>query len=930
MSTLVQPDIEYHPDYEKYTARAARRKATEQLPTTLPDGFPQKLESPLVWEGKDVEKRDDWIYKLNDAQREEIDAALKSFQAQNLTLGNINQDTFPLPNLRPTLRSLSNEIHNGRGFFVLRGLDIDRYTREENIIIYAGVSSHIGNIRGRQQDRRFTPDGGSVVLSHIKDLTRTSVANSIGAPSNTADKQVFHTDSGDIISLLCLHPAAEGGESQISSSWLVYNILAKERPDLIRTLSEPWPLDGFNDPVKPYTTRPLLYHQKATDTTPERVLIQYARRYFTGFLAQPRSTDIPPISEAQAEALDAIHFIAEEHSAALDFQKGDVQYINNLSIFHARKGFRDEPDKERHLLRLWLRDPENAWATPEPLRERWENVYGNVTVEEQIFPLEPKLRKTVGSSGETICSKDVDVERKDALPTQEIEYLYLELETPLPTPRITLPPGPNQSPAPECPDMKQYISPFLWPKWRKSMMTWISCGVTALAGYSAGEGNPASTELTAEWGISGVVYNLSITIFCIGFALAPMVLAPFSELNGRRPIFVISGVVFTACIIACGGTHLFAGLLVARFFQGVGASTFSTMVGGVISDIYHAEDRNTPMALFSGAALFGTGLAPLLSSVIVYHTTWRWIYYSHAIVSAVFVVIIFFFFKETRGSVILSRKAHALNKYYEALEDAGHFGVIMPNESGEKQCVKRIRWKVKSDEQRASLGQMISISLYRPFHMLFTEPVVFFFSLWAAFSWAVLYLQFGSVPLVFQTNHGFNVEQSGAVFTSMCVAVIIATLISIYQERVVSRFVTLPNTPEKRLYFACVQAVLMPAGLFWFGWSSYPSVHWIAPAMAVGCATMGILSIYLAVFNYLADTYHRFASSAIAAQSCCRNLLGGVFPLVTHALFTNLGYPAASSLLGGIGAALTLVPWVLSFYGPKIRAKSKLASELAH
>lgn len=77
------------------------------------------------------------------------------------------------------------------------------------------------------------------------------------------------------------------------------------------------------------------------------------------------------------------------------------------------------------------------------------------------------------------------------------------------------------------------------------MMTWISCGVTALAGYSAGEVSPASTELTAKWGISGVVYNLSITIFCIGFALAPMVLAPFSELNGRRPIFVVSGVVFT-------------------------------------------------------------------------------------------------------------------------------------------------------------------------------------------------------------------------------------------------------------------------------------------------------------------------------------------------------------------------------------------------
>lgn len=102
----------------------------------------------------------------------------------------------------------------------------------------------------------------------------------------------------------------------------------------------------FNNPKQPYTLRPLLYHQEATADTPERVLIQYARRYFTGFLAQPRSADIPPITEAQAEALDALHFLAEEHSATLDFQKGDIQYINNLSIFHARNGFEDAPGQE--------------------------------------------------------------------------------------------------------------------------------------------------------------------------------------------------------------------------------------------------------------------------------------------------------------------------------------------------------------------------------------------------------------------------------------------------------------------------------------------------------------------------------------------------------------------------------------------------------
>ncbi|KAJ5792404.1 uncharacterized protein N7503_008382 [Penicillium pulvis] len=513
----------------------------------------------------------------------------------------------------------------------------------------------------------------------------------------------------------------------------------------------------------------------------------------------------------------------------------------------------------------------------------------------------------------------------------EIQYLYLELETPLPTPCISLPPAAGQSAPPEAPSLEKYTSPFLWPRWRKWMMTWIACAVTALAGYSAGEVSPASSELCKEWGISSVVYNLSITIFCIGFALAPMILAPFSEINGRRPIFVVSGIVFVASLIGCGGTDSFAGLLVARFFQGCSSSTFSTMVGGVISDIFHAHDRNTPMALFSGAALFGTGLAPIIAGAIATHTTWRWIYYSHAIVSSVFVVIIYFFFKETRGSVILSRKASALNKYYEKLEEAGHFGVMTFSEDqpGEKN-VQRIRWKVESDEQRASLLTAVQISIYRPFHMLFTEPVVFFFSLWVSFSWATLYLQFSSIPLVFKTNHHFNVEQTGAVFTSLCVGVIIITIISINHDKIgaiIGRG-KIPSTAEGRLYYVCIESILLPIGLFWFGWTSYPSVPWIVPTIAIGCAGMGIFSIYLATFNYLADTYHRYASSAIAAQSFCRNLLGGVFPLVTAAMFTNLGYPEASSLLGGIGFLLTLVPWILAFYGPRIRARSKMASEL--
>ncbi|KAJ4292861.1 hypothetical protein N0V88_005519 [Collariella sp. IMI 366227] len=282
--------------------------------------------------------------------------------------------------------------------------------------------------------------------------------------------------------------------------------------------------------------------------------------------------------------------------------------------------------------------------------------------------------------------------------------------------------------------------------------------------------------------------------------------------------------------------------------------------------------------------------------------------------------------------------------------------------------LKRIRWLVKEDEERASLRQMITISVTRPFHLLFTEPVVFFFSLWVSFAWGILYLTFGSIPLVFQQVYGWSLEESGYAFSVLIIAAALATTIGIWQEQVLShpRWANPPlepspsssdssspddasikttftradrfwaflrrrfpaSAPESRLYFTCLTSTLLPIGLFIFGFTSHPDTHWIAPAFGLLFATMGILSIYLAVFNYFADTYHKYASSALAAQSFCRNVLGGAFPLVTGPLFRNLGNAGAGGLLGGIATVLTIVPWVLVFFGERIRARSRFASQL--
>ncbi|KAI1500746.1 Clavaminate synthase-like protein [Biscogniauxia marginata] len=386
-----QPDISYDPDYNKWQARAARRVAAGNLPKNLPEGFPSQLTGDLVWEGQTIADEYDWTYVLSADQLSEIDRALDHFKGLNLPLGALAPEIFPLPNLHAELRRLSAELHNGHGFFVIRGLKVDEHSREDNVIIYAGISAHIAPIRGRQ-DHKFNGEKADVVLAHIKDFSWTQQNGIIGSPAYTTDKQVFHTDSGDIVSLFALETSAAGGASKLASTWRVYNEIAATRPDLIHTLSQSWDMEIFEKGGKPYSERPLLFHFPATETTPERVALQYARRYFVGFGALPRSPNIPPITEAQAEALDTLHFLGDRFCVNTNFQKGDMQYVNNLAVFHARDGFTDTPEKRRHLLRLWLRDPEYAWKTPEVLNWRWAEIYEGLTPESQVLPLEPFVR----------------------------------------------------------------------------------------------------------------------------------------------------------------------------------------------------------------------------------------------------------------------------------------------------------------------------------------------------------------------------------------------------------------------------------------------------------------------------------------------------------------------------------------------------------
>jgi MFS family permease len=280
------------------------------------------------------------------------------------------------------------------------------------------------------------------------------------------------------------------------------------------------------------------------------------------------------------------------------------------------------------------------------------------------------------------------------------------------------------------------------------------------------------------------------------------------------------------------------------------------------------------------------------------------IYYIQIIYNGALIPVFYLILRETRGDVILATRAKKLRKT-----------------TGQSIYAE-------SELEKQSVAVLLRQSFMRPTKMLLTEPVVTFFTLWLSFAWGILFLFFSSVVQTFGDNYGFDNFQSGLVQLAITVGALIGTLMNPLQDwlylRTAPRNTERPQTPipEGRLYTSIPGSILFTGGLFMYGWTSTPSLHWIAPSIGVCMVGIGIYSIYMGVVNYLTDAYEKYAASALSAASFGRNMFGAFLPLASFSLFKNLGFGWAGSLLGFIGAVLSIVPVVLLIKGRKVRAKS--------
>jgi hypothetical protein len=324
--------------------------------------LPPPVVGPSAWYGPVVADRAEWVEPLSSAELAEIESASRRLFTDDVDWQSVRPDDFPLPTLRPRLSGIVDEILEGRGFFLLRGLPVERWGRRLSAVAFLGLGLHLGNLRSQNRLGHL--------LGHVKDLGLTSKDPDVRI-YQTRERQNYHTDSCDVVGLLCLHPARSGGLSSLVSSVTLFNEMRSRRPDLARVLFEPIQTDRRGEvPAcqQPFFNIPVFnWHAGLLSAVYQRSYIESARRF----------PEVPPLRPEQVEALDLFDRLAND--PALHFQMelraGDVQLVHNHTLLHDRTAFEDwpEPERRRHLLRLWLA-PERARSLPPVFAERYGSV----------------------------------------------------------------------------------------------------------------------------------------------------------------------------------------------------------------------------------------------------------------------------------------------------------------------------------------------------------------------------------------------------------------------------------------------------------------------------------------------------------------------------------------------------------------------------
>jgi len=326
--------------------------------------LPPEVRDRSAWYGPELVRDVDWVERLTEEEVAEVRGAVEQIEKSQLAdkLPSLTAEDVPLPRLGPRLEKLLDEVLNGRGFVLIKGLPVESWSEREAEIAFLVIGVQLGALRRQNAEGHL--------LGHVRDMGRSSDDPNTRI-YQTRERQTFHTDSSDVVGLLCLKAAKEGGLSSLVSSTTIFNEMRRRRPDLLRVLLEPIETDRRGEVpegCKPYFNIPIFnYHDGLVSAIYQRQYIESARRF----------PEVAPLTDIQIEALDLFDALANDPKLNLmmELQPGDIQLVHNHTILHDRTAFEDyaEPERKRHLLRLWLAPP-HARPLPDVYAERFGSV----------------------------------------------------------------------------------------------------------------------------------------------------------------------------------------------------------------------------------------------------------------------------------------------------------------------------------------------------------------------------------------------------------------------------------------------------------------------------------------------------------------------------------------------------------------------------
>ena len=358
--------------------------------------FPKEITGPTVWKADEYRGHpEQWTHYLSDSEIDELSRTADEFIAADIPLTGISQDNFNLPTLGPFLRTLRSELLNGKGFILIKNFPAAQWTLQKSATAYMGLGTYLGYF--------VSQNGRGHVLGHVKDLGEDSSQIDKVRIYRTNARQYFHADDSDIVGLLCIARALEGGESDIVSSHHVWNTLQRERPDVAELLTQPiWYFDrkGETSAGEEEWIKTSVFYLETPDSSSSsshsepRVYSKWDPYYVRSLTRFSSAGLIPPLSPAQQEAATVLEEVCNRLSLHMILEVGDIQFLSNEHVLHARTAYKDyapETGKpRRHLMRLWLATPEEEGGWRLPFKDAGEKKRGGIQVDERrpVCPLD--------------------------------------------------------------------------------------------------------------------------------------------------------------------------------------------------------------------------------------------------------------------------------------------------------------------------------------------------------------------------------------------------------------------------------------------------------------------------------------------------------------------------------------------------------------